>query len=391
MAIRGTPYRLLRTGDPSLFSAYLDLGASPETGRRRALLSASPSRSCRSTRRGSWPATRSRARDPAGAIGRRIARSPASCSSSAKDRAENVMIVDVLRNDLGRVCRPGTVRVPRLCRLERTAAVQHLVSTVTGRLAPGVDAFDLLAASFPGGSITGAPKIRAMEILEGLEPVAPRPVHGRARLDRGRRGDADQHPDPDLRRRRSAADPARRWRHHVGQRPGRRVGGDRRQGARPARRDRRPRRSRERRPARDGRATSGSTARSCRPTAPHLSVFDRGFQLGDGIFETLRARGGRVTELDGALARLHRSAAGLDIELPPDVDDRLADGIGRLLAADGLDGAAGDASIRITVSRGAYRARACCPPTRTCRPRSRSRRGPCHPCRRITSSAASTS
>jgi para-aminobenzoate synthetase component 1 len=97
---------------------------------------------------------------------------------SGKDRAENVMIVDVLRNDLGRVCRPGSVRVPRLCRLERTAAVQHLVSTITGRLAPGRDAFDLLAASFPGGSITGAPKIRAMEILEELEPVRRGPYTG---------------------------------------------------------------------------------------------------------------------------------------------------------------------------------------------------------------------
>ena len=98
--------------------------------------------------------------------------------ASEKDRAENVMIVDVLRNDLGRVCRPGSVRVPRLCRLERTAAVQHLVSTVTGELADGHDAFDLLAASFPGGSITGAPKIRAMELLEGLEPVRRGPYTG---------------------------------------------------------------------------------------------------------------------------------------------------------------------------------------------------------------------
>ena len=98
--------------------------------------------------------------------------------ASEKDRAENVMIVDVLRNDLGRVCVPGTVRVPRLCRLERTAAVQHLVSTVTGQLAPGRDAFDLLAASFPGGSITGAPKIRAMELLESLEPVRRGPYTG---------------------------------------------------------------------------------------------------------------------------------------------------------------------------------------------------------------------
>ena len=117
--------------------------------------------------------TRPRGRDAA--TDRALARE---LLSSAKDRAENVMIVDVLRNDLGRVCRPGSVRVPRLCRLERTAAVQHLVSTVTGVLAEGRDAFDLLAASFPGGSITGAPKIRAMEILEGLEPVRRGPYTG---------------------------------------------------------------------------------------------------------------------------------------------------------------------------------------------------------------------
>jgi branched-chain amino acid aminotransferase len=94
----------------------------------------------------------------------------------------------------------------------------------------------------------------------------------------------------------------------------------------------------------------------------HLSVFDRGFQLGDGVFETLRARAGHVTEAEAHFARLHRSAAGLDIVLPEDIDDRLADGIAALLAANGLDGPTSDASLRITVSRGAYRARGVLPP-----------------------------
>ena len=171
-------YRRLRTGDPSLFSAYLDLGTSQLSGRPRALLSASPEPFLSVEANGivttdPIKGTRPRGRDAL--TDRALARD---LLSSAKDRAENVMIVDVLRNDLGRVCRPGTVRVPRLCRLERTATVQHLVSTVTGVLAEGRDAFDLLAASFPGGSITGAPKIRAMEILEGLEPVRRGPYTG---------------------------------------------------------------------------------------------------------------------------------------------------------------------------------------------------------------------
>jgi para-aminobenzoate synthetase component 1 len=180
---RGDPWplhRQLRTGDPALFSAYLDLGPSPVTGAPRAILSASPEPFLSvmpdglvSTDpiKGTRPRGRTRESD------RELARE---LLGSAKDRAENVMIVDVLRNDLGRVCTPGSVRVPRLCRLERTAAVQHLVSTITGRLAPGRDAFDLLAASFPGGSITGAPKIRAMEILESLEPVRRGPYTGAA-------------------------------------------------------------------------------------------------------------------------------------------------------------------------------------------------------------------
>src|SRR4029077_4271431 len=96
---------------------------------------------------------RGRTRDEDRALARELLR-------SAKDRAENVMIVDVLRNDLGRVCRPGSVRVPRLCRLERTVAVQHLVSTVTGRLNPGRAPVDLPARAFPGGSSPRAPKTR---------------------------------------------------------------------------------------------------------------------------------------------------------------------------------------------------------------------------------------
>jgi para-aminobenzoate synthetase component 1 len=92
--------------------------------------------------------------------------------ASEKDRAENVMIVDLLRNDLSRVCLPETVRVTQLCQLEQYEFVQHLVSAVCGTLRPGRSAIDLLRASFPGGSITGAPKIRAQEIIAELEQVA---------------------------------------------------------------------------------------------------------------------------------------------------------------------------------------------------------------------------
>jgi branched-chain amino acid aminotransferase len=94
----------------------------------------------------------------------------------------------------------------------------------------------------------------------------------------------------------------------------------------------------------------------------HLSAFDRGFQLGDGVFETLRVRGGRATELAEHLERLHGSAAGLGFALPADVDTALRDGIGALLAAEGLGDAAGDASVRITASRGVFFGRGLLPP-----------------------------
>lgn len=170
----------LRSGEPALFSAYLDLGPDPSTGAARALLSASPEPFLAVSAAGvvaTDPIKGTRPRGSTRAEERALARE---LIASAKDRAENTMIVDVLRNDLGRVCRPGSVRVPRLWRLERTPTVQHLVSTVTGVLAAGRDAFDLLGAAFPGGSVTGAPKIRAMELIEALEPVRRGPYTGAA-------------------------------------------------------------------------------------------------------------------------------------------------------------------------------------------------------------------
>ncbi len=153
---------------PAPFAAFLDAGD-------HAVVSASPERFL-ALRGGSVearPIKGTRPRDPDPTTDRALA---AALSASAKDRAENVMIVDVLRNDIGRVCRFGSVEVPELCTLEAYPQVWHLTSAVTGALRADRDAFDLLEACFPGGSITGAPKIRAMEILAGLEPV-PRHVY----------------------------------------------------------------------------------------------------------------------------------------------------------------------------------------------------------------------
>ena len=184
-------FRRLRAGEPAGFAAYLDLGrgpglladgglGGPDAGGSRAIVSASPEPFVSRDAGGHIRADPIKGTRPRGRTREEDRALAAELLGSAKDRAENTMIVDVLRNDLGRVCRPGSVRVPRLWRLERTPSVQHLVSTITGRLAPGRDAFDLLTATFPGGSITGAPKIRAMELIETLEPVRRGPYCGTA-------------------------------------------------------------------------------------------------------------------------------------------------------------------------------------------------------------------
>ncbi len=112
----------------------------------------------------------------------------AELEASTKNRAENVMIVDLVRNDLSRVCVPGSVTVPVLLGPEPHPGVWHLVSTVTGTLRPGAGDGDLIRAAFPPGSVTGAPKVRALEIIDELETDRPRGLHRRDRLPLAGRG-----------------------------------------------------------------------------------------------------------------------------------------------------------------------------------------------------------
>jgi para-aminobenzoate synthetase component 1 len=156
-------YQQLRERNPAPYAGYLDLGdwqicsASPEcflTVRDRQV----ETRPIKGTRgRSPHPVADLFAGDD--------------LTASEKDRAENVMIVDLMRNDLSRVCLADSVHIEQLCRLETYAYVKHLVSVVRGQLRPDATAIDLLRASFPGGSITGAPKVRAMEIIAELEPT----------------------------------------------------------------------------------------------------------------------------------------------------------------------------------------------------------------------------
>jgi len=164
-------FQRLAAVSPAPFSAFLDCGDFQ-------VVSSSPEQFLRLS--GSHIQTRPiKGTRPRGADPTRDAQLAYELQTSAKELAELVMITDLLRNDLGKVCEFGSVQTPELARLERFAQVQHLVSTVEGRLRKDVTHLAALAACFPGGSITGAPKFRAMEIIDELEPVR-RGIYGGA-------------------------------------------------------------------------------------------------------------------------------------------------------------------------------------------------------------------
>ena len=171
---RGDPwhaYKLLREQNAAPFSAFF---SAPEL----TLLSSSPERLLKVHNRQveTKPIKGTRRRDLTDPI--RDKALATELEQSIKDRAENLMIVDLLRNDLGKVCKLGSISVPKPFALESFATVHHLVTTITGSLAEKQDAIGLLRACFPGGSITGAPKLRAMEIIEELEPDRRGPYCG---------------------------------------------------------------------------------------------------------------------------------------------------------------------------------------------------------------------
>jgi para-aminobenzoate synthetase component I len=163
-------YAKLSKCNPAPFSAYLDLGSFQ-------IISASPERFLEvrdgivETR--PIKGTRKRSRDPV-----EDQQLIEDLINNPKDRAENVMIVDLLRNDLGKACQYRSITVPEVCKLETYETVHHLVSAVRGKLRPDQTALDLLRHTFPGGSITGAPKVRAMEIIAELEPTVRGPYCG---------------------------------------------------------------------------------------------------------------------------------------------------------------------------------------------------------------------
>jgi para-aminobenzoate synthetase component 1 len=169
-------FQKLSAVSPAPFAAYLDCHTGSPGG-RFGIVSSSPEQFLRMS--GGHIVTRPiKGTRPRDADATRDAQLAYELQTSPKELAELVMITDLLRNDLGRVCEYGSVQVPDLARLEKFAQVQHLVSTVEGRLRSGVTHFAAFASCFPGGSITGAPKFRAMEIIDELEPASRGPYCG---------------------------------------------------------------------------------------------------------------------------------------------------------------------------------------------------------------------
>ena len=223
-----------------------------------------------------------------------------------KERAEHVMLVDLERNDLGRICRGGTVRVDEFMTIESYATVHHIVSNVSGELRAGVTPGEAVAAVFPGGTITGCPKVRCMELLAGLEQE-PRDAYTGSMGYLGRDGTLDLNI---LIRTHHAArrrDRVSHWSgHRRGLASGGRIGGNSRQGPRAA--------------ARTGERDMIGRRLVNGVEASAISVDDRGLQYGDGLFETMAATNGRVRNFARHMERLAVGCDRLGIPMP-DVGD----------------------------------------------------------------------
>ena len=238
----------------------------------------------------------------------------------AKDEAENVMIVDLVRNDLGRVCRTGTVTVPGLLEVESHPGLVHLVSTVAGDLRPGTTWPQILEATFPPGSVTGAPKLAALDIIRAQEAGPRGPYCGAFGWVDADAGTAELavairtfwREDTGLRT--TAGLRHRRW-NHMGQRCAGRMARDDVEGRALARGRRR-----------SGGAVKFWVAGGLVPAEQAaVAVLDHGFTVGDGVFETLKtvndpSVGVVPFAMDRHVARLSRSAAGMGIAMP-DPDD----------------------------------------------------------------------
>lgn len=164
-------YERLRQTNPAQCAGYFNMGD-------YVVASSSPERFLQIDASGEMEARPIKGTRPRGATPEEDAKLILDLTKSEKDRAENVMIVDLLRNDLGRVSQYGSIHVPQLCKVESNASVHHLVSVVKGKLRSGLTPIDVLMATLPGGSVTGAPKVRAMEIIAELEPTARGPYCG---------------------------------------------------------------------------------------------------------------------------------------------------------------------------------------------------------------------